>query len=540
MDNTTLRQSNLTLDQKIRINRNYPYYEALKVAVLYGIIGIIWIGFPDELLLRFPQNIIQLKMITIYKGWSYVALTVILLFRTVLKKHLLFKESILQMDINLKKQKEIEKELHKLAYYDTLTGLPNRFMFEEKCKRLIYTKNNQSFAFVYMDVDNFKGINDTLGHLAGDKFLIHISQILLKSIGNDAFAARMGGDEFAIIFRGVSTKEEVTNIMQDLLKNLRVPWKYDNQEFFISASMGIVIYPTQANTLSLLLRYSDIAMYEVKKDMKNGFCFYSDNLLDRSLKQITMANELRKALANNEFTLHYQPIVDLESSKLIGVEALIRWVHPEKGVISPAEFIPVAEEDGLIHDIGRWVMRTAFIQKKEWEELGYPHLKMSINVSGKSLVQNGFVNEIRDLLRRTNLNSQEIQLEITETVLIEKMAASTKVLEEISKMGIKIALDDFGTGYSSLTYLKNLPIDVVKLDAHFIKGILENGEDSVIVESVIKLTHDLKLQMVAEGIETKEQLSLLQSNDCDFGQGYLFSRPVSWYDIEQLMEQQAS
>ncbi len=534
------------LDEKIKGTKDFSYYlfseykvhpyqEALKIAILYGLLGIIWIAFPDELLSRMTNDTNNFRQLNIYKGWAYVALTVVLIFTLVLKKLFLFEGAINKLETDLGNQKAIEKELNKLAYYDTLTGLPNRALLEMKCKNLIDDKCKKRFAFVYMDVDNFKIINDTLGHPAGDQFLKHISNILASNIGSSSFIARMGGDEFAVIFEDVHNKEEVVEKIQEFLQYLRRPWVFNDQEFFVSVSLGIVIYPEQGDTLSLLLRNSDIAMYEVKKSSKDNYCFYSDDLQEINLKQITMINELHKAVENNEFILLYQPIIDLVTGKMSGVEALIRWLHPEKGIISPMEFIPVAEKTGLIHDIGRWVMQTAFMQKKEWEDLGYPHLKMSINVSGNSLVQNGFVNEIRNLLLKTNLRSSEIQLEITETVLIEEMAVSKKVLNEIKNLGIKIALDDFGTGYSSLTYLKNLPIDVVKLDANFVKEIMNNSEDSVIVESMIKLTHDLKLQMVAEGIETAEQLSMLKSDECDFGQGYLFSRPVSWDMIEKMM-----
>ncbi len=546
MDISSIRNTGNMLNKKIKGNQDVNYYllsnsqihpfqESFKIAIICGLLGIVWIAFPDEWISHLTNHAANLRVISIYKGWAYVIFTVLLIFSIVLKKLLLFQGAIHKLEHNLRKQKAIEHELHKLAYYDTLTGMPNRSWFENKCNNLMNSPDQNKFAFIYMDVDNFKNINDTLGHLAGDQFLKHVSKNLLDSISSNGFAARMGGDEFAIILDKISTETDIMKQIQNLLYYFRRPWRYENQDFYVSVSMGIVMYPDQADTLSLLLRNSDIAMYAVKKNSKDSFCFYHDELRIQNLKQITLNNELHKAIRNEEFVLLYQPIMDLETNQLNGVEALIRWNHPERGFISPMEFIPIAEESGLIHDIGRWVLRTAFLQKKEWEDLGYPHLKMSINVSGKSLIQEGFVSEIQNLLAKTNLTPEEIQLEITESVLIERMDISRKVLKEISDMGIKIALDDFGTGYSSLTYLKNLPIDVVKLDANFVKGIMENGEDSVIVQSVIKLTHDLELEMVAEGVETDDQLSLLKSNQCDYGQGYLFSRPVTWSMIEEMM-----
>lgn len=512
-----------------------PYFEAVKIAVLYGIMGILWIAFPDAILKNVLNNSVDFQQISIYKGWAYVGITCLLIFFLVVKRLLVFEGALTKVEKSYERQKEVEKKLHLIAYCDPLTGLPNRTCFEERIQELI-KEQDKKFALIYMDVDNFKMINDTLGHLAGDKFLIHIADVLQNSIPRNEFAARLGGDEFAIILHEAQSEEEITCKIQNLLWSIRKPWKMNEQEFYVSVSMGIVMYPTQADSYDNLMKNSDIAMYQVKKHSKDNYCFYSKELQEMNMRQITMINELHRAIEKEEFFMVYQPIIDLHTGKMSGVEALIRWLHPEKGVISPIEFIPVAEETGLIHEIGRYVMEQAFRQKQSWEEKGYSHLKMSINVSGKSLVQKGFVEHIRKLLLETGIDSSEIQLEITETVLIEKMKASKIVLKEVSDMGIKIALDDFGTGYSSLTYLKNLPINVVKLDSNFVKGILEKGEDSVIVESVIRLTHDLNLQMVAEGIENGKQLSILKSNQCDYGQGYLFSRPVGESVITNMLQ----
>ena len=502
-----------------------PYFEASKIAILYGIMGVWWIAFPDTILKKFLNNSADFQQLSIFKGWAYVGITSLLIFFLVVKRLLVFEGALTEVQNSYAKQKEVEKKLHLLAYYDTLTGLPNRANFEEKIQELMKEKD-EKFALIYMDVDNFKIINDTLGHLTGDKFLMHMADVLRNSLPVNEFVARLGGDKFAIILHDAQCEEEIICKIQNLLWTIRRPWKMNEQEFYATVSMGIVLYPTQADSFNNLMKNSDIAMYQVKKCTKDNYCFYSKQLQEMNLQQITMINELHRAIEKEEFRLVYQPIIDLHTGKMNGVEALIRWMHPEKGIISPAEFIPVAEEAGLIHDIGRYVLEQAFWQKKRWEEKGYPHLIMSVNVSGKSLVKEGFVEHIKKLLLETGIDSSEIQLEITETVLIEKMKASKRVLEEVSNMGIKIALDDFGTGYSSLTYLKNLPINVVKLDSNFVKGILEKGEDSVIVESVIRLTHDLNLKMVAEGIENGKQLSILKRNQCDYGQGYLFSKPV--------------
>lgn len=665
----------------------HPYYESAKIALIYGVVGALWILLSDEFLSTIVSNVDAYKELATYKGWAYVFITTILIYSLVLKRLVLFEKAIKKIysnfeDLNsaneesialeeelrqqfdeleihrnalivseqryelavegadcgiwdwdikndihyvspkwktylgycenelgnnfdtwanllhpdekesviskvdnyilsktgsyenvyrmlckdgnykwilskgkaiwnsegkairlagsftdISEHKHIEDRLNLLAYYDTLTELPNRVLFEINIKELINEKNksNTKFALIYMDIDNFKHINDTLGHMSGDLFLKYISDILKSQVKAPDFAARLSGDEFAIIIENINDKNDVINRIQILLKHLRKPWMLDNQEFFISFSIGVAIYPEHGDTLSLLLKNSDIAMYCVKKNMKDDYCFYSDDIQTENIKQIRMINELRHAIDNEEFALVYQPIINLNSGKLIGVESLVRWIHPIKGVISPMEFIPLAEETGLIHEIGKWVLKTALFQKKTWEDQGYPHIKMSVNISGKRVTNDDLISEVRDLILKTNLNSEEIQLEVTETAVMEDINASTRVLKELRDMGVKIALDDFGTGYSSLTYLERLPIDIVKLDRTFIKGISNVGQSNVIVESVIKLTHDLNLGIVAEGIETKDQLEFLILNNCDYGQGYLFSRPVSEGEIEKLL-----
>jgi len=440
---------------------------------------------------------------------------------------------------DITEQKLIQNELKSLAHYDMLTELPNRFSFEVKINDLINTSkkydSNKKFALIYMDIDNFKHINDTLGHISGDLLLKYVANILKYQVKAPDFVARLGGDEFAIIFEDIKDRQEITNKINWLLKYLRRPWVIDNQEFFISYSVGIAIYPEDGNNLSTLLKNSDVAMYYVKKNMKDNYCFYLPEIQEQNSKKIKMINDLRHAIDNEEFALFYQPIINLNNGRIIGAEALIRWFHPIKGIISPMEFIPLAEEIGLIHDIERWILKTALEQKKQWEDMRYDDIKLSINISGKSVTRAGFVNEIRDLLSKVKIKNDKIQFEVTETALMEDLNESTKVLREIKDMNIKIALDDFGTGYSSLTYLKKLPIDVVKLDRDFIKNISKISEDQVIAKYVIKLTHELNFEIVAEGIETEEHFEFLKLNNCEYGQGYLFSKPITKENFEELL-----
>jgi len=438
---------------------------------------------------------------------------------------------------DISQQKLIENKLNTLAYFDILTTLPNRVSFEINVNDLINKKckSNSKFALVYMDIDNFKNINDTLGHASGDLLLKDISNILKEKIKIPDFVAKLSGDEFAVIFQNVHDKIDVINRVQDLLKYLRRHWIIDKQEFFISFSLGIAIYPEHGNNLAMLLRNADIAMYFVKKNMmKDNYFFYFDEMQEQNLKNIKIINDLYHAIDNKEFTLYYQPIIDLKNGKLVGVEALIRWIHPTKGMIAPMEFIPLAEETGLIYEICKWVFNTALMQKISWEQQGYNHIKMSINISGKRITHEKFLDDIKECVLGEGVRCDEIQLEVTETAVIQDLESSMKILKEIKNMGIKIALDDFGTGYSSLTYIQKLPIDVVKLDRDFIKGISNKGQDNLIIQSIIKLVHDLNLEIVAEGIETKEQELFLKQSNCDYGQGYLFSKPITKEEVEEL------
>lgn len=440
---------------------------------------------------------------------------------------------------DITEQKIIQNQLKSLAYSDMLTELPNRLSFELMINDLINDikkeKSNSKFALVYMDIDNFKHINDTLGHVSGDLLLKYIANILKNEVKSSDILARLGGDEFGIVFKDIENKEEVIGKIQKLLKYLRRPWIIDQQEFFISHSIGIAIYPEDGESLSMLLKNSDVAMYFIKKNMKDDYSFYIPEIQEENSKKIKMINDLRHAIYNNEFTLFYQPIIDLNNGKIAGAEALIRWISPIKGMISPMEFIPLAEEFGLIHDIERWILKTAVTQKKQWEDTGYGDIKLSINISGKSVTRTGFVNEIKELLSEAKIQNDKIQFEVTETALMEDLNESTKVLREIKEMNVKIALDDFGTGYSSLTYLKKLPIDVVKLDRDFIRNISEMSEDEVVAKNIINLTHQLNFKIVAEGIETKEHLEFLKLNSCDYGQGYLFSKPITKEELEKML-----
>ena len=386
-----------------------------------------------------------------------------------------------------------------------------------------------------MDIDNFKHINDMLGHEFGDLLLKAIANILKDFIKSPNFVARSGGDEFAIIFDNIKDRKSVVNEVERLLKELRRSWSINSQDFYVSYSVGISVYPEHGINLSSLFKSADIAMYYVKKGMKDNYCFYSLEIENKNLNLIKKVNYLRQAIKKKEFYLLYQPIIDLNSGEVIGGEALIRWNHPIIGNIPPMEFIPLAEESGLINDIDKWVLETVLTHKKEWKEKLNSNIKISINMSGKKVTSDKVISEIRDLLNERNINPKEIQFEVTETSIMKDLEHSTYILRKIKELGIGIALDDFGTGYSSLTYLKKLPIDIVKLDREFINNVINKESDLVIVEHIINLIHDLNLEIVAEGIEIEEQRLILRERKCNYGQGYLFSKPIAKEEFEKLI-----
>lgn len=438
---------------------------------------------------------------------------------------------------DITEKKLLEDKISSMAYIDKLTGLPNRLLFEEKVNEIIEVKKltDEGFALIYMDIDNFKHINDMLGHEFGDLLLKSIANILKDFIKYPNFVARSGGDEFAIIFDNIKDRKSVVNEVEKLLKELRRSWNINSQEFYVSYSVGISVYPEHGINLSSLLKSADIAMYYVKKGMKDNYCFYSLEIENKNLNVIKKVNYLRQAIKKKEFYLLYQPIIDLSSGEVIGGEALIRWNHSIIGNIPPMEFIPLAEESGLINDIDKWVLETVLTHKKEWKEKLNSNIKISINMSGKKVTSDKIINEIRDLLNERNINPKEIQFEVTETSIMKDLEHSTYILRKIKELGIGIALDDFGTGYSSLTYLKKLPIDIVKLDREFIKNVINKESDLVIVEHIINLIHDLNLEIVAEGIEIEEQRLILRERKCNYGQGYLFSRPIAKEEFEKLI-----
>lgn len=426
---------------------------------------------------------------------------------------------------DIEERKKYEMKIKNMAYHDFLTGLPNRFMFEQVIDRRIL-ENKSAFMIAYMDIDNFKNINDSIGHQAGDVFLQYFTDAIKEVVRESAVVARLGGDEFAILYP-LDSRLEVKEKVEDLLNHINRIWSYQNRLFYISVSVGIVAYPDHGLDSSELLKNADIAMYASKREGKNRILFYEEELKEENSHYGDMVNYLQQSIDQEQFYLVYQPQFNLTSNKLTGMEVLLRWEHPQEGFISPSEFIPIAEKSGQIYRLERWVIRKALEQKMIWEKRGIRDLKMAINLSTKTLTSDINFSEWEQILSWYSVDFSDIVIEITETANIYDIDNVINRLNRLKKRGIKIALDDFGTGYSSLNYLKKLPIDIIKLDKSFIRFIKEGGVDSLLIKNILNLANDLNYEVIAEGIETQEQLMCLIDFNCGGGQGYLLSEPLS-------------
>ena len=429
---------------------------------------------------------------------------------------------------------EMEEQLRNLAYFDPLTDLPNRNQLEKKIKELI--RQNSQFALVVMDIDDFKNINDMYGHSIGDLYIIHIASLLKKVINMTQIVARISGGQFAIIIEHEENADTLERV-REILAITKTPWEMREQNFYGSCSAGVAYFPQHAQEYSLLLQAAEIAMFLQKEKGKGAFCVFEPIMFENSLKTMEMRNQLRIAVEQNEFILHYQPQYDLVTGKMTGMEALIRWKHPIRGFIPPMEFIPFSEKTGHITPISAWVLITAVNQKRKWEEMGYHPAKMAVNLSGYVITDEDSLKQICDVIDDLQIKEGELEIEVTETAVMLQLDQAKESLEKLRETGITIAMDDFGTGYSSLTYLHTLPFDIVKIDRDFIKNIKTSDDESFLYKTVIDLAHNMNLSVVAEGIETLEQKDFLLRNHCDVGQGYYFSKPLPANEIEKLLKE---
>lgn len=438
---------------------------------------------------------------------------------------------------NCKEQYEIlYAKLENYAFFDNLTGLPNRINIETSLNVIISEAilNSTKGAVLFIDLDNFKNLNDTLGHTFGDEAIKKVSNIIKHMCKDGLIPARVGGDEFVIVMPRYTKITEVIEFTKKILKALEQIRNINNNEVTLSTSIGISTFPDQGRNSLQVLKNADIAMQKVKEVGKNNYKFYTDAMTKEIENKVEIQKYLVRAIEKNELVLHYQPLVDANSEKVDSVEALIRWQHPTKGLISPLVFIPIAEEIGIINELGRWVLTTACKQNKEWENKGFAPIKVSINVSPLQLEHDDFTLVVKNALVESGLNPKYLQLEITENVSMKFLDENIRILEELRSLGVNIAMDDFGTGYSSLNYLMKLPIDSLKIDKSFIDNINESNNKELIMDTIIKLAHSLNLEVIAEGVETLDQLNVLKKMSCNKIQGYLFSRPLPKDEMEEF------
>ncbi|WP_347251939.1 EAL domain-containing protein [Legionella sp.] len=437
-------------------------------------------------------------------------------------------------DITLRKQ--MEQQLSFQANHDLLTGLPNRTLLYDRINQgIAYAKRYQTKLFLlFLDIDNFKLINDNLGHNIGDILLKEIAKRLTKNTRESDTVARFGGDEFIVLF--ITNKySDVIKLTQKMLATVTTPMQLSHQEIVVTASIGVSLYPKDGTDAATLLKNADIAMYLAKNQGRNNFKLYDQSMKRHTEKSLAVQIELRNALANNEFFLLYQPTIDLKNGQIIGVEALIRWKHPRKGVIHPLQFIPIAEESRIIVPLGEWVFRNACLQNKIWQNMGLKPVYVAINVSGVQLTRENFVDQIELALDESQLDPQYVEVELTESTIMDAKKQNLHTLKQINAMGIHLAIDDFGTGYSSLNYLRAFPISKLKIDQSFVQNCLQDTSDTSLVEAIIAMGHGLKLKVLAEGIETVEQLRFLKQCDCDEGQGFLYGQPMSAKAFAKLL-----
>ncbi len=438
---------------------------------------------------------------------------------------------------DISERKENEQTIRHLAFHDPLTALPNRRLFNDRLHQAVVMRHrkDRGFALALIDIDRFKTVNDTFGHEAGDALLKAIAERLSPHVLSGDTLARMGGDEFGLLAMDIRTPDEAARLAERLRGALDVPFQLYGQELYVTVSIGLTLFPHDGSDADILVRNADTALFRAKDQGRNTYQFFTADMNEAMLERLRLENAMRHAISRSEFLLHFQPQVDIATGAIAGAEALIRWRHPELGMVSPATFIPLAEETGLIVDIGEWVLRTACAQAKEWERAGKP-LRVAVNVSARQFRQGDLADIVRATLTEFGLDPQWLEIELTEGILMGDTDETRATLESLHAMGVQISIDDFGTGYSSLSYLKRLPIQILKIDQSFVRDIHHDADDRAIVAAVIALAHSMKLRVIAEGVETLEQLAFLRERDCDLMQGYLFSRPITGAELLALQQ----
>ena len=447
------------------------------------------------------------------------------------------KKAIEKLQDEVLEHQKTQEQIKYIAYHDTLTGLPNRNLLNELLVHSITLaeRNNKCMAVLFLDIDGFKMINDSKGHGMGDQILQEVAERLLKTLRKSDVIARHGGDEFIVIIEELDNCSGVELIANKIINCFQEPFHLENQDYFLTTSVGVAVYPADGQTPDMLIKNADIAMYKAKENGKNQYLFCTPVMKDVANEMMELSTNLYRAIEKNELELYYQPQLSCHNNQIMGVEALIRWRHPVMGLISPAKFIPIAEKTGLILPIGEWVLRTACQQNKKWQEQGLPKIRMGVNLSLRQFHNNDLLNLVEAVLKETKLAPQYLELEITETIAMKEKSYIINTLNAFRQIGVSIAIDDFGTEYSSLSYLKHLPVDRLKVAMQFIRGIGIDHKDEALAKGIIVLAKSIGMNVIAEGVETKEQLEFLKNHNCDEIQGYYFFKPLAEAEMTKLL-----
>jgi len=439
---------------------------------------------------------------------------------------------------DMTEHKRAEERIRYLANHDGLTGLPNRTLLHDRIRQALAqaSRHRTQVALLFVDLDRFKVINDTLGHAIGDRLLETVSTRLLACMREEDTVARHGGDEFVVVLPNVAQPQDAAHAAQKIVDTLSAPYLLQDRELYVTPSIGIGVYPSDGEDVQVLVKNAEAAMYHAKEAGGSTYQFYAAEMNAHAHERLDLENDLRRALKRGELLLHYQAQVETDTGRITGMEALIRWRHPERGLVSPAAFIPVAEETGLIIPIGEWVLRQACMQTKAWQEAGHPGLRMAVNLSGRQFLHGDLLQTVSGILQETGVDPHTLELELTESMLMQHTEETIATLEELSLLGVQLAIDDFGTGYSSLSYLKRFPVHRLKIDQSFVRDITTDPGDAAIADAIIAMAHSLSLGVIAEGVETAEQLEFLHSHRCEEVQGYHFSRPLPAEECTRLLQ----
>ncbi len=449
-------------------------------------------------------------------------------------------EATLELERDIIERKHSEESIKHLAYYDHLTGLPNRLLFTDRLDHLLLREawKQRTAAVLFLDIDRFKTINDSLGHSYGDELLRVVASRLEECLREGDTVGRFGGDEFTILLHDLAKVNDIAMVLEKILNTIKQPIVIEGQEVKVTASIGVSVFPNDGSDGGTLLKNADIAMYRAKSEGKNNYKFFSLSMSVKATELLKVERKLSKALDNGGFILHYQPEIDLKTGEFVGMEALVRLIDQEDGKLTPpGDFIPVAEETGIIIPLSELILRTACQQNKAWQDAGYPSMTIAVNISPKVFRQNNFIQIVADIIKETGLKPEYLEIEITEETMLTDTEETLETMGALKEIGVRFAIDDFGTGYSSLSYIKMLPIRMLKIDRAFIRDLNDNPDDKAIVTAIIQMAHSMGLEVLAEGVETKEQLAFLNSLGCDKLQGYLVSKPVPYDEFENLLKE---